>query len=60
VTFTLERKLADGFLVRAEFRRDWSDTPFFPGRATADPLETAQTTLLVGLVWWAGGRPGGW
>ena len=27
VTFTLEHKLADGFLVRGEFRRDWSNQP---------------------------------
>ena len=35
VTFTLEHKLADGFLVRGEFRRDWSNQPYFR-RTTAN------------------------
>jgi hypothetical protein len=60
ITLTYERKVADGFLVRGEVRRDWSDTAFFPGRASADPLNTGQTTALVGLVWWVGGKKGVW
>jgi hypothetical protein len=60
VTFTLEHKVADGFVARGEFRRDWSDTGFFPGRAPTDPLKTGQNTLLVGLVWWVGGKQGAW
>ena len=36
VTFTLEYKFADGFLVRGEFRRDWSNQPFFTGRGAGD------------------------
>jgi len=60
LTFTAEGKLADGFLVRGEFRRDWSDAGIFPGRASADPLKTMQNTLLVGLVWWVGTKTGGW
>ena len=31
-TLTAEYKFAEGFLVRGEFRRDWSNEPFFPGR----------------------------
>jgi len=59
VTFTGEYKLAEGFLVRAEFRRDWSSHRFFPGDRPGS-LHSAQSTALVGLVWWAGGKKGAW
>lgn len=58
-TFTSEYKLADGFFVRAELRRDWSDRNFFTG-SRPDILRSAQHTALVGLVWWAGGKKGTW
>ena len=58
VTFTLEHKLADGFLVRGEFRRDWSNQPYFPSHD--GELKTGQNTILVGLVWWMGGKQGAW
>ena len=32
VTLTAEYKFADGFLLRGEFRRDWSNEAFFTGR----------------------------
>lgn len=57
VTVTGEYKLADGFLVRAEFRRDWSDRSFFTERGS-DLRRSTQTTALFGLVWWAGGKKG--
>jgi hypothetical protein len=60
VTVTFEHKVADGFLARGEFRRDWSNVGFFPGRATTDPLKTGQNTVLVGFVWWVGGKQGAW
>ena len=60
LTATIEHKVGDGFLVRGEFRRDWSNTGFFPGRATTDSLKTGQNTALVGLVWWVGGKQGAW
>jgi hypothetical protein len=59
ITLTGEYKFADGFLVRGEFRRDWSDTEFFPA-PTADRLRRHQNTLLVGLVWWVGDKSGAW
>ena len=41
VTADAEYKFADGFLVRGEFRRDWSNEPFFtgpqPGRSARAP-----------------------
>ena len=35
VTLTSEYKFSDEFLVRGEFRRDFSNTPFFPSRDAA-------------------------
>jgi hypothetical protein len=58
-TGTYEYKLGEGFLARAEYRRDWSNVPFFltnkPGLLTPN-----QPTATVGLVWWYGGKQGPW
>jgi hypothetical protein len=59
VTLTLEHKFADGFLVRGEFRRDWSNERFFTGSRPGD-LRDHQNTALVGLVWWFGNKQGAW
>ena len=59
VTVTFEYKFADGFLVRGEFRRDWSNERFFTGPRPGD-LRTDQNTALVGLVWWFGNKQGAW
>jgi hypothetical protein len=59
-TFTAEYKLADGFIVRAEFRRDWSDDPFFPGPLGAGDLRGHQDTALIGGIWVIGNKPGTW
>lgn len=59
-TVTGEYKLADGFLVRAEYRRDWSNERFFPGRRGASDLREHQNTVLIGGVWWLGNKPGAW
>lgn len=58
VTATAEYKLAEGFLVRGEFRRDWSNVSFFTihGGGTS----AHQNTALVGLVWWIGNKTGSW
>ena len=60
ITLTVEYKLADGFLVRGEFRKDWSNEPFFPGREGADDLADHQNTLLIGAVWVIGNKKGVW
>ena len=59
LTATAEYKAADGFLVRAEFRRDWSNASFFPG---PEPGEARghQNTLLFGLVFTVGNKLGAW
>jgi hypothetical protein len=59
-TLTAEYKLADGFLVRGEFRRDWSNEAFFPGRLGADDLRGHQSTALIGAVWAIGNKTGTW
>ncbi len=59
VTATVEHKFADGFLVRGEFRRDWSNEQFFTTR-TPGALQAHQNTALVGLVWWFGNKTGTW
>jgi hypothetical protein len=60
ITLTAEYKLADGFLVRTEFRRDWSDEWFFPGPSGAADLRDHQNTLLFGGVWVIGTKKGAW
>ena len=59
VTATAEYRLADGFLMRGEFRRDWSNRAFFPGPQPDDLLDH-QNLLLIGLVWWIGNKRGPW
>jgi hypothetical protein len=60
LTLTAEWKFADGFLVRGEFRRDWSNREFFTGKNGADDLREGQNTALIGLVWWFGNKTGTW
>ena len=60
VTATAEYKFSDAFLLRGEFRRDWSNQPFFPGRlGSADPRDH-QNTALLGMVWVIGNKTGVW
>jgi hypothetical protein len=59
LTSTLGYRFGEGFEARLEYRRDFSDVPFFltsqPGR-----LNRTQSTVTVGLLWWYGGKQGGW
>jgi Putative beta-barrel porin-2, OmpL-like. bbp2 len=58
-TGTYDYKFGEGMLARVEFRRDWSNVPFF---LTNKPgvLSPSQPTLTVGMVWWVGGKQGAW
>lgn len=47
-TFTGEYKIHDGIVSRLEFRRDWSDQPFF--HRGNDEFAKNQTTVLLGLM----------
>ena len=58
-TLTTEYKFADGFLTRLEWRRDFSNQPFFRTQ-TPDALKKEQSTLELGMVWWWGQKQGSW
>ncbi|MBV9885720.1 MAG: outer membrane beta-barrel protein [Acidobacteria bacterium] len=58
-TVTFDYKLADGFLMRYEWRRDYSNQPSFLSD-TQGLLEKQQTTATVGLLWWWGRKEGTW
>jgi hypothetical protein len=58
-TATFDYKLSDGFLMRYEWRRDFSNQPsFFTDKNGV--LSKEQQTLGVGVVWWFGGKEGAW
>jgi hypothetical protein len=58
-TATAEYKLADGLLARGEWRRDFSDVPFFLTNES-DVLKHDQNTSTLGMVWWFGHKQGAW
>jgi hypothetical protein len=58
-TFTATYQPADGFQLRWEFRRDHSNQPFFLSHAPGQ-LKRGQTTALMGMLWWFGGKSGSW
>jgi hypothetical protein len=58
-TFTTEYKFADGFLARGEWRRDFSNQPYFLTDMLGI-LKKDQATATLGLVWWVGGKQGSW
>lgn len=59
ITLTAEYKFGEGFLVRGEYRRDWSNIPFFLTNTT-DVFKKEQNTATLGLVWWWGRKKGVW
>jgi hypothetical protein len=58
-TGTYQYKFSDWFDGFFEYRRDWSNRPYFQTTNTASPL-SHQDTAAVGLVWWYGGKQGAW
>ena len=58
-TLTTEYKFGDGFLTRLEWRRDFSNQPYFLSD-TLGLLRKEQSTAEVGLVWWFGAKQGAW
>lgn len=58
-TATAEYELADGFLVRGEWRRDFSNMPFFLTDKSG-VLKHDQITSTLGMVWWFGRKQGAW
>ena len=58
-TLTLEfQPVADDarFLTRLEYRRDWSDAPFFSCSGCGDGLSMSQNTFTIGMSWVFGPR----
>ncbi len=58
-TFTFEHQFEPGFLLRAEYRRDFSNRPYFLTQ-TQGVLTAAQPTATLGLVYWWGTKQGAW
>ncbi len=58
-TLVANRQVAPGFLLRGEYRRDFSNRRFFLSD-TPGALEHAQTTATMGLVYWWGTKEGSW
>jgi hypothetical protein len=58
-TFTTEYKFYEGFLARGEWRRDFSNQPYFLTDVLG-VLRKEQNTATLGLVWWVGGKQGAW
>lgn len=58
-TVTFDYKLAEGFLLRSEWRRDFSNQRYF---LTDRPgvLKQEQNTATLGLIWWMGRKEGAW
>jgi len=58
-TVTADYKVADGFLLRGEWRRDFSNQRFFLTN-TQGLLKKDQNTVTLGLIWWVGQKEGAW
>jgi len=58
-TVTFDYNVTDGFLMRYEWRRDYSNQPSFLSDVQG-VLKKDQTTATVGLIWWWGRKEGSW
>jgi len=58
-TVTFDYRLADGFLMRYEWRRDFSNQPSFLSDRQG-VLSKEQNTATLGLIWWWGRKEGSW
>ncbi|MFN0279809.1 MAG: outer membrane beta-barrel protein [Pyrinomonadaceae bacterium] len=59
ITLTADYKFAEGFLLRSEYRRDWSNRHYFLTNSL-DILKKEQNTATLGMVWWFGRKKGAW
>ena len=56
---TFDYKFAEGFLMRYEWRQDFSNQPsFLTDREGV--LSKEQQTATVGVIWWVGRKEGVW
>jgi Putative beta-barrel porin-2, OmpL-like. bbp2 len=58
-TVTFDYLIADGFLMRYEWRRDFSNQPSFLSDVQG-LLVKQQNTATLGVVWWWGRKEGTW
>jgi hypothetical protein len=58
-TGTYKYSFGDGFDAFLEYRRDWSNRPYFITSNPAAP-SSHQDTATLGVVWWYGGKQGSW
>lgn len=58
-TLTFEQRLANGFLLKEEWRGDFSNQPYFL-TDTLGVLRKQQQTVTMGVVWWFGAKQGIW
>jgi Putative beta-barrel porin-2, OmpL-like. bbp2 len=58
-TATFDYKFAEGFLMRYEWRRDFSNQPSFL-TSRDGVLSKEQQTATVGVIWWVGRKEGVW
>ena len=59
VTLTGQYQFYPGFMMFEEWRRDFSNQPYFL-TDTLGLLRNEQTTATAGLVWWFGPKTGSW
>ncbi len=58
-TVTLDYAPTNGFLMRYEWRRDYSNQPSFLSDVQG-VLSKEQNTATIGLIWWWGQKEGAW
>lgn len=58
-TLTLAYRFDEGFQVMGEWRRDFSNQPYFYTNLLG-VLKKEQNTATMGLLWWFGGKQGSW
>jgi hypothetical protein len=58
-TLTATYQFVEGFQMRGEYRRDFSNQLFFL-TDTPGVLKRDQNTVTLGLIWWFGGKQGTW
>lgn len=58
-TFTVDYRAKDNFLLRGEWRRDFSNSPYFY-TSVLGVLKKEQNTATLGFVWWYGQKQGTW
>ena len=59
VTATYDFTLANGFEMKYEYRRDWSNQPIFLTNKQGI-YSAEQNTATLGVIWWFGRKQGPW